>query len=149
MRGALLAFSALLLGCAAIGTETDDGTRPDAVRVMGEIKGYNNDDPRIEIVPGTRSALVRVTTYGGGCHSRGDTEVRVDGMVATVTPYDYTAPPGTVCTQPLISFIHEANISFPSSGTALIRVRGIDRSTRSAQNMIGDTITVERSVEVR
>ena len=155
MRWGMLALFAFLLGCVALttepeslGTAPDHGDDPNRVRVLGSIAGYNNDDPRIEFVPGNGSVLVRVTTYGDGCHSKGETEVRVDGMEALVTPYDYTAPPGTVCTRQLVSTIHEATVQFPGSGTARVRVRGLDRSRMSTQNMIGDTITVERSVVI-
>jgi hypothetical protein len=61
-------------------------------------------------------------------------------------PYDYTAPPGTPCTRQLVSFEHRATIEFDRSGTATIRVRGIDRRTKSAQNMSGTAIVVERQV---
>jgi hypothetical protein len=92
---------------------------------------------------------VAVTTYGDGCHRRGDTEVRVTGLVATVTPYDYTALPGTPCTRQLVSMRHTAAVTFEQAGTAQIQVRGLDGSTRHAANLVGDTLVVERTVPVR
>lgn len=145
------------LAVAACATSTEPGTdglagstgNPDRVRVLGAIKGYNSDDPRIEVSAAGRTVRVIVTSYGGGCHSRGDTEVSVSGLTADVTPYDFTAPAGTPCTLPLLSFRHEAEIRFDRGGTALIRVHGIDASTRNAQNMEGTRIVVERQVELR
>jgi hypothetical protein len=155
MRWGILALFVFVVSCVALTTEpgagpseADHGDGTSRIRVLGSIAGYNNDDPRIDLVPGNRSVLVRVTTYGDGCHSKGETEVQVDGMEALVTPYDYTATPGTVCTQQLVSSIHETTVPFSGSGTALLRIRGLDRSRMSAQNMIGDTIVVERSVVV-
>ena len=128
-------LSVLLLACAS------SATGPDEVRVLGAIAGYNTDDPRIEIVAAPGSATVRVTTYGGGCHSKGETEVVLRRREAVITPYDYTAPPGTICTLQLLSFSHETTIDFDSSGPVRIVIRGADHRHRR-------TITVERSVVI-
>jgi hypothetical protein len=149
-RGTAAAAAIVVAACtSAMDAEPDPqgaGVGVDRVRVLGEIAGYNQDDPRISVVASGRTVMVEVTTYGGGCHSKGETEVSRSGMTADVVPYDYTAPPGTVCTQQLLSFRHTAAIDFPGSGTATIRVRGIDRRTKSAQNMTGSQIVVERTV---
>jgi hypothetical protein len=121
----------------------------DRVRVLGAIKGYNQDDPRIAVSASGRTVTVTVTTYGAGCHSRGKTEVSVAGLVAEIVPWDYTAPAGTPCTMQLLSFTHTATIPFASAGTATIRVRGIDAATRHAGNMAGTEITVERTVQLQ
>jgi hypothetical protein len=149
-RGSAVAAAIIAAACtSAMDAEPDPhgaGVGFDRVRVLGEIAGYNQDDPRITVVASGRTVLVEVTTYGGGCHSKGETEVSRSGMTADVVPYDYTAPPGTVCTQPLLSFRHTAAIEFDRAGTATIRVRGVDRRTKSAQNMTGSEIVVERTV---
>lgn len=137
MRSITIVLSTLLLGCSSPLTESDDG------RVLGAIAGYHKDDPQIEIMTAPGSATVKVTTYGGGCHSKGETEVQLRGREAVVTPYDYlVAPPGTACTLQLISFVHEATINFGTTGPAQILVRGVDRRRR------GETITVERTVVI-
>jgi hypothetical protein len=133
MRSALLLLMAILPRCSS-------GTEPEGERSMGAITGYNSDDPRIEIVTAPGRAVVRVTTYGGGCHSKGDTDVRVDQMTAVVTPFDYVPRGEVACTQQLVSFLHEATVSFARSGSARILVRGLD--------IRGDTVTVERRVEI-
>jgi hypothetical protein len=156
MKGYGLPLIALLAGCAALATAPDarskssasPGGSPDRVQVLGAIAGFNHDDPRITVTQQDGAVTVRVTTYGGGCHSKGPTHVQVQGMEALVIPYDYTAPPGTPCTLILLGFVHEATLRFDGRGTGRVRVRGMDHSTISAANPRGDTITVERSIAV-
>lgn len=121
----------------------------DRVLVLGTIAGYRDGDPDIGIVTSGRSATVRVTTYGGGCHSKGPTEVVVEGTEVLVTPYDYTEPAGTPCTRILNVFTHEATVTFGGPADAVIRVLGIDMSRASAEDMDGDTLVVSRTVHVR
>ena len=135
MRSAALVLFTLLLGCSSSITEPDDG------RVLGAIAGYNHDDPRIEIMTVPGSATVKVTTYGGGCHRKGETEIQVRGREEMVTPYDYAGPRGAICTLQLVSFVHEATVAFGTSGSARILVRGADHRR-------GETITLERTVVI-
>jgi hypothetical protein len=149
-RGTAVAAIVLASCTSAMDVQPDPqhagGAGTDRVRMLGAIAGYNNDDPRITIAATGRTVVVEVTTYGGGCHSRGETEVSRTGMTAEIVPYDYTAPPGTPCTMQLLSFRHTAAIEFDQAGTATIRVRGIDGSSRSAQDVGGTEIVVERKV---
>jgi len=142
---------ARIVSCILIAlTGCTGATGPDRLRVLGEIKGYNSGDPQILIVlQEGRRVDVSVTTYGGGCHSQGETEVDIQGLTVTVTPYDYTALPGTGCTRQLVAFTHRAFVQFRNSGTARVRVRGLDAGNRSAGNLLGDTLVVEQVVEVR
>lgn len=137
----LLMLVPLLVACSAL-------TGADRVRVLGAIAGYLDGDPQVTIQQDGRTITVLVTTYGGGCHTQGETEVVIDGLMATVTPYDYTATPGTGCTDQLLSFEHRAVVQFPSGGTAQLRIRGIDRRGRSETNMVGDTLVVTRTVAI-
>lgn len=139
----LLPFLFILLaaGCSL-------GTDPDRVRVLGQIAGYLEGDPQVSLEQDGRAITVRVTTYGSGCHTPGETDVVVEGLTATITPWDYTAPPGTGCTDQLLSFEHRVAVQFASSGTAELRIRGIDIGSRSATNMVGDTLVVTRTVEL-
>ena len=123
-------------------------TGADRVRVLGAIAGYMDGDPQVTVQQDGRTVTVLVTTYGGGCHTPGETDVVIDGLIATITPWDYTATPGTECTHQLLSFEHRAVVPFSSGGTAQLRIRGMDISRRSAGNMVGDTLVVTRTVAV-
>ena len=91
---------------------------------------------------------VTISTYGSGCHRIGETHVKVHGLEAVITPYDYTAPPGTPCTRQLVTMVHQARVAFNDSGMARIIVLGLDHRTVSAINMIGDTLRVERTLNI-
>ena len=89
---------------------------------------------------------VEVLTYGGGCIDQGETEVEVQGLNASVTPYDYlvTPPPGVVCTLIFEYYPHRANLQFDTSGTAEIVFHG------QSENLSEKTaITETRTVVVR
>ena len=92
--------------------------------------------------------MITITTYGDGCHRIGETNVEVHGLEAVITPYDHTAPPGTPCTRQLVTMNHEARVTFDDSGTARIIILGLDHRTLSASNMAGDTVRVERTLEI-
>jgi hypothetical protein len=109
---------------------------------LGIISFYN--DPIVIEVPDTVASglmfQVRVRTYGGGCITQGHTDVRVDGLRVTVTPYDIHSG-GNVCTTELRLFQHEAAVRFDRVGTATVAVRGMRRPD-------DQTITEERTVVV-
>jgi hypothetical protein len=134
---------ALILICGLAACQTlPDGER---VRVIGAIEGYNQDDPRITVPATVRAGDdfdVTISTYGSGCHTRGETEVARQARTATITPYDYTAPPGTPCTLQLIEFRHTARVRFDTPGPAEIVVRG---ESRTADGVI----EVRRNVNVQ
>ena len=121
---------------------------PGRVLHLGLIAGFNNDDPRVTLTQDGRRVDLSVTTYGDGCHSKGITDVVLNGLEALVTPYDYTATPGSTCTRQLVSSIHRASLQFDRSGTARIRVRGIDAGTRTSSNLVGDTLVAVRTVAI-
>ena len=134
---------ALLMACAV-----REVTGPYQARRLGTIAGFNNNDPNITILRDGRTVTVSVTSYGGGCESKGETELAVSGLSAVVTPYDYTYSATGACTQQLKSFVHSTSIEFAEPGTAQITIRGLDGRTRSANNLIGDTLSVVRTVEL-
>jgi hypothetical protein len=138
-RYALAGLLPLLVGCSL-------ATEPEHRLVLADIAGYHVGDPFVEVTSSGSSATVRVTTFGSSCNARGVTEVRVEGLTATVEPYNYAPPAGTPCPRDLRSFIHEATVQFDRSGDARILVRGLDARSRSAANLTGDTLTVERWV---
>jgi hypothetical protein len=142
MRRSLFLFLWMAMGCTS-------QTGPDRIRVLGAIMGYNLDDPRIEIVQDQRTVTVRVTTYGNGCYSQGETETAVEGLEANIRPWDYTfsARSDRACPDVLLSFVHEAVLRFDDAGTVRIRVRGIDAG-QAAGGSRGEVVTVERTVAV-
>jgi hypothetical protein len=138
MRPLPFAFSALLLlaACSSV-------SAPDESRVVGAIAGYNADDPHVD-APTTADRGVPfpvvVRTYGGGCERADDTEVRVVGLTADVTPYDVTRLQA-VCTQQLKTFTHTALVRIDVAGAGHVRVHG--------RGLGGEDILVERDVQVR
>ena len=119
-------------------------TGPERVRVLGTI-AFRAQEPRISLQPDGRTVEVRVDTFGDGCREQGETAVVVDGLTATVSPYDYrTATAETSCTDILQTFEHRAVVQFPTSGAAVIRIRGQRTSVESGV----DTLVVESVVQV-
>lgn len=116
-------------------------------RVIGAIAGFNQNDPRIE-VPGTvargQQFQVEVTTYGSGCTSKGETEVRIQGLSAVITPYAFEKSGGrkVVCPDILNAFRHVATVRFEQPGTARVVVQG-------RQQPSGEVIAAERTVVVQ
>ncbi len=139
MKWLLLAVVAVS-ACALVNDPETD-RRPE----LGHIAGYNAGDPQIVIEPTVRAARVTITTYGSSCNAKGQTQVSVDGMVATVIPFNLQPTRG-VCVADLRVFLHDTVIVFPQSGHASIRVRGINIRAGVAPNFRTDTMVVERTV---
>lgn len=139
MRLGIVMFGALVLtGCSI--------TEPEPLPVLATIAGYNADDPFVTVTVTGTTATVTVRTYGSGCSSMGDTDVQVNGLEALVVPYDYE--PG--CTnRVLFQFQHTAAVEFDTTGSAVIRVRGLDGRTVSQLHPMPDTVVVERTVDLQ
>lgn len=139
MRRTPITFAALLAAACS------SSTAPQEVRVLGEIAGYNADDPRISVPATAERGVpfpVSVVTYGGGCYRAADTEARVIGpSVVEVAPYDFERP-GAVCTLILMSSTHTASVRFDAAGPAVVRIRGRQRPGNGE-------LVVEREVLVR
>ena len=106
------------LGCNALW--------PGERRVVGHIDFRLND--ALPQVPETATVavpqVIRLWTYGGGCHEGGDTAVEVEGQKAVLTPYDFLdIPLGGVCTMQRKAFEHVAVVVFRRPGTARIVLR--------------------------
>lgn len=77
-----------------------------------------------DTVTATVPLEITFRTAGGGCHKGGDTEVRMDGQSAVVTPYDSLfVYPGGACTDILASFWRTAIVVFPDPGSASVELR--------------------------
>ena len=137
-RATAIATALLAGACSSV-------TEPREVRVLGEIAGYNADDPRVAVPSTAERGVpfpVSVVTYGNGCYRAGDTEVRAVGPSAVeVAPYDFTRA-GGVCTDILNGSTHTALVRFDVAGPARVRVRGRRPGSRAE-------IVVEREVLVR
>ncbi len=86
---------------------------------------------------------VHVTTYGGGCLGQDTTVTNVNGLRATVVPYQ-RAPvdPNVACTMELVLQRRLVRVTFQSAGLATLRVIGRDEPASRL-------FAVERRIEVR
>lgn len=77
---------------------------------------------------------VEVGTWGAdGCWRKDRTDVRVNGLSATITPYDeYRREGGAVCTTGPVQILHTGTLAFEQAGTGQITIQGSDATvTRS------------------
>lgn len=140
MRRPTTALGALLLVGACDLTESGSRfTRPAQLRV--EIT-----DSITFTVPDTVAInadfQVSVLSYGGGCESKGPTNLSVlSNGTAELRPLDLTELGEVACTQEIKTFTHSGTVRFTSTGSHDITVFG-----RDADN---DTLSRKRSVHVR
>jgi hypothetical protein len=78
------------------------------------------------VVQAGRDFKVTITTYGGGCESKGGEEVTVSENTAIVEVYDFTTATSlsSVCTMPLLHFPHTVTLRFEKPGEAIIKIVG-------------------------
>lgn len=114
------------------------------VRVEGTIAGYHESDPQITLSQVGLDVLVKITTYGSGCYEQGETEAHVEGLNATVTPYDYAPQPGSPCTRDLVAFEHTTTLRFTTTGTATVVIHGLTVET----DPHGESVEFERSISL-
>lgn len=116
-------------------------------RVLGTVQFYN--DPVVielpqRVVRGV-GFTVTVWSYGGGCISRGDTQVELGTMQARILPSDHdvslTFMGPRVCTLELRLFEHSATVRFDQAGVASVAIRGVPKPS-------GEVITISRDVIV-
>ncbi len=85
---------------------------------------------------------VEVTTYGGGCTSKGHTQVSVNGREVDVRPYDlHPTREDAACTRELRTHRHEATVWLEEPGTGTVRVHG-RRMPDDAPVTVTRTLTV-------
>lgn len=89
---------------------------------------FHSDPVRIDLpetVAVASAFTVSIQSYGGGCTSQGDTDVQVEGLLATIRPFDLEpSDPEVICPAILRVFEHVATIQFDQPGTATVRVLG-------------------------
>ena len=100
-------------------------TEPEPRQELGIISFFH--EPVVITAPESVEAgvpfEVSVRTYGGGCHSRGTTDVDAIGLRVNVRPYD-THSGHNLCTLPLAMFDHVAVVTVHEPGNALISFYG-------------------------
>jgi hypothetical protein len=133
---ALFGLSLMVAGCGPL-------LGPETARVVGAIEHYG--DQAIVNIPAEVGVgepfTVSFHTYGGGCVSKGQTEVLLHGARATVTPYDVRAL-RAVCPSDIALLEHTALLRFETAGTAEVVVQGL----RKPGN---ELVSIERTVVVR
>ncbi len=139
------ALAVVLAACAA-----SPGEQEPEDRRVGILRLYQTEPPAALVAPDTVRAgvdfQVSATTLGGGCERAGETEVDVQGGVATMTPYDYTARSAS-CTDILRYLPHTVVLRFATPGEAVVRLLGRRVGPDTPQS--GMRITVEKRVVVR
>jgi hypothetical protein len=125
--------------CSCDGLFEHDGERSQ----VGAISFYS--EPVTVEAPDTVAVnqpfAVLVRTYGNGCVSQGRTQLVLNGLQATVTPYD-VHDGGDICPDILRMFDHEVTLTFEEAGVGVVTFRG----RREPE----DTMTTEtRVVQVR
>lgn len=141
---AVTAGLALLLpGCSDLFTGPHDVARIGIVDHFGESEGVIEAP---DTVAAGAAFTVLVRTYGGGCTSKGATEVEdtVEGGVL-VTPVDVTREgPDVLCPAVLKRLTHEATVTFEAAGERTITVRG----RRVARGEPDEIVLIDRAVDV-
>ena len=129
-------LSLLSIACHQSPVEPHEG------RVIGTIDAGGTLDRVIE-APSTaavgQSFSITVSTFGNSCVSAAGADVAVEGLVATVIPYDVVA--GGICMDYLKPYPRTLQIRFAQAGAATIRVNG--RSFYQA-----GTVSTERSLVI-
>lgn len=117
-------------------------------RVIGDIgRGHPED---VFAVPDSvlvaEAFKLSFRTYGYYGDSKGETHVRIQGNVATITPYDYYRRKNREPIRPFLGFSHEATVRFVEVGEAqvILRVRIPDGRTKTSS----DTIEVKKTMRV-
>jgi hypothetical protein len=117
----LLLLSTLVLTACTL-------TKPFATeRIVGRLP--SDDIPHANViqaparVPVDQPFMITVTTYGPDCTSVDGAHVQVDGLVATITPFD-RIPTASPCPANLASHPRDLELTFEMVGNATVRVVG-------------------------
>jgi hypothetical protein len=129
-----------VLSLACHSSPLDPGTK----RVVGTIDvgvtSFQVIEAPAEASPG-QAFTVTVSTFGNSCVTAAGADVTIDGLVATITPYDVVTT-DVVCLDYLKAYPRAVRLSFAEAGAATIRVKGLSDSQPGL-------VTVEHSLVVR
>lgn len=98
---------------------------PGGGRMVGAIDAGGTLERVIEApsaVSRGQSFAITVSTFGNSCVSPAGADVVIDGLTATITPYDVVA--GGTCLDYLKPYPRALQLSFGQAGEAIIRVKG-------------------------
>ena len=130
-RLATLALGWLFAGCTAAGPD-DSSLLSTAERGPALLVSYG-DTTAVELAASVRVgevAIVRFTSFGGGCIRKDSTDAAVSGLTAEVRAYrrePRELPPNTACTLELRTDHNVAELRFAESGRAHVRIVGLAR----------------------
>jgi hypothetical protein len=118
--------AAVVVACAAVGCASILGS--EWRRVPGTLDQHLNAGGSLqapaEVSRGVAFEVV-VTTYGSGsCTRPAGAEVRMEGMLAVVRPFDLSREGRATCTADLAAFPRPVSLRFDAAGEAAIRVVG-------------------------
>jgi len=122
-RSFLVGVLLLFVACHSSPTEPAGGRKVGIIDAGGTL-------PMVIAAPAAvllgKSFSVSISTFGDSCVIPAGADVVVDGLVATITPYDvaYVPPRGGACLLYLKPYPREVELRFLGTGTATIRVEG-------------------------
>jgi hypothetical protein len=97
-------------------------------RVVGLIDAGGETLSHVIDAPSTVSVgrvfSITVSTYGNSCVAAAGADLIVDGLVATITPYDAVSSGHGTCLDYLKAYPRTVELRFAQPGTATIRVNG-------------------------
>lgn len=122
-----LLLSTLVIALLALSSRCGPTEAEGPERQPGTLEFYG-DSARIQVPDSVTAGAafeVRVTTYGGGCVRKGETDVYIRGSTAEIRPYDYESTGrGIVCPDILVLYNHTAIVTIAEPGEATIRIHG-------------------------
>ena len=138
---AAITCAALVAGCSDLGSKPGERVRGPALLV------HYGDTGTVTLPSSARVGVpveISVTSFGGGCITKGETDVKVTGLLAEVRPYRHEMVrlrPNTACTSELRIFHHVVQVQFETPGDADVRVFGVTRPGDQAY-MVARTLSV-------
>ena len=136
-----LALAAALAACDSYAFAWDSSTGTVVVGFVWNGTSTTIIVQSADTVSAGEAFAVTVNTLGSSSCVRPERlDVKVQGPVARLVPYDRVAPTGTECTTDLVPHAHTGSVAFESPGRAVLEVYGRTES--------GDTV-VSKVVEVR
>lgn len=129
MRARWAVLLLILAGCRSITSEDVWQRR------LGVVDPAMSSVQMIQFPPvvdaGVPFTVVIHTLGSSSCTRPSGVDVDVDGLEATLRPYDLYAPGDRACTDDLHAFRHETAVTFSAAGSARLVVRARDHQGRS------------------